>query len=201
MNRAEGTRPYRQTERARRSEETGDRILHAARRIFEARGYAALTLAAVADEAEVTSQTVIRRFGDKEGLLAASAELAFREVSSMRAEAPVGDLPGIVANLVEHYEDRGGTALRLLADEPHSDAIAALARSGRALHRQWCARVFAPYVSRLSPSVRRRRSAQYVAICDVYTWKVLRRDLGLSPAQTRTALIEMLQPLTEGNRP
>jgi hypothetical protein len=38
--------------------------------------------------------------------------------------------------------------------------------------------------------------AQLVAVCDVYTWKLLRRDAGLSRTQTRTALLELLEPLT-----
>lgn len=194
------TREYRQTERARQSEETGQRILNAARQLFDAQGYSGLTLAAVAEAAGVTTQTVIRRFGDKEGLTAATGQMAQREVFSMRDAAPVGDLTGIVANLVEHYEDRGASALRLLADEHLSEAIGAFARGGRRYHREWCARVFAPYLGGLTTTVRRRRLAQYVAICDVYTWKLLRHDLGLTPGQTRTALTEMLQPLTEGAR-
>ena len=44
---------------------------------------------------------------------------------------------------------------------------------------------------------RRRRLAQLVSICDVYTWKLLRKDAGLSRRQTELALIELLQPLME----
>jgi len=36
-----------------------------------------------------------------------------------------------------------------------------------------------------------------VAVCDVYTWKLLRRDAGLSRRQTERALVELLEPLTE----
>jgi hypothetical protein len=41
--------------------------------------------------------------------------------------------------------------------------------------------------------------AQLVAICDVYTWKLLRRDAGLSRKQTELALVELLEPLLEGS--
>ena len=44
----------------------------------------------------------------------------------------------------------------------------------------------------------RRRLAQLVAVCDVYTWKLLRRDAGLSRRQTELALVELLEPLTGG---
>jgi hypothetical protein len=41
--------------------------------------------------------------------------------------------------------------------------------------------------------------AQVVAVCDVYTWKLLRRDAGLTPEDTETALLEMLEPLLEAS--
>jgi hypothetical protein len=36
-------------------------------------------------------------------------------------------------------------------------------------------------------------------VCDVYTWKLLRRDAGLSRRQTELALLELLGPLLEGS--
>lgn len=194
-------RPYRQTTRARQAAETGERILRSAIRLFDSRGYAGLTLADVAADAEVTVQTVIRRFGDKEDLVRAAGELASAEIRDQRGEAPVGNLPELVANLAAHYEEHADSALRLLADEHLSESIAAYAQAGRAYHREWCARVFAPFLDHLPPGVRRRRLAQLVAICDVYTWKLLRRQAGLSLTQTRTALLEMLSPLIETSQP
>ncbi len=143
-------------------------------------------------------QTVIRRFGDKEGLTAAAGRLASAEIVDQRSGAPARDVPRLVENLAEHYEAHAASALRLLADEHLSPAIAAYTEGGRAFHREWCTRVFAPYLTDLSPTVRRRRLAQFIAICDVWTWKLLRHQAGLSLAQTRTALLEMLAPLTEG---
>jgi hypothetical protein len=46
---------------------------------------------------------------------------------------------------------------------------------------------------------RRRCRAQLIAICDVYVWKLLRRDAGLSRKQTELALIELLIPLIGGD--
>ena len=37
--------------------------------------------------------------------------------------------------------------------------------------------------------------AQLIAICDLYFWKLLRRDLGLSPEQTELAVIEAIRAL------
>jgi hypothetical protein len=47
----------------------------------------------------------------------------------------------------------------------------------------------------LSGVKRQRRLAQFVAVCDVYTWKLLRRDAGLSRRQTQLALVELLTPM------
>ena len=51
------------------------------------------------------------------------------------------------------------------------------------MHREWCEQAFEPYLRHLSGSDHRRRLAQFVAICDVYTWKLLRRDYRLSRFQ------------------
>lgn len=192
---------YRQTVRAARTAETGRRILEAALTLFDERGYDGCTLSAVADAAGVSMQTVIRRFDDKEGLVRAAGELASASIRERRDEAPVGDLERLVHNLVDHYETEGRSALRILADEHLSPALAGFAQAGRDYHAAWCERVFAPFLAGLTPAVRRRRLAQLIAICDVFTWKLLRLQRGLSAAQTRTALLEMLRPLTEGTLP
>jgi len=46
------------------------------------------------------------------------------------------------------------------------------------------------------PDAALRRLAQLVAVCDVYTWKLLCRDAGLSQHQLATALVELLEALT-----
>ena len=189
-------RSYRQQARARQALETGERILDAATRLFVEHGYAALTLARVADLAGVSTQTVIRRYGDKEGLVAAAAARSMAQVGAQRDAAPAGDLEGIVDNLLEHYAAEGATALRMLADEDVSAQMVALTAAGRRLHHDWCAHAFAPFLDHLPQPDRRRRLAEVTAICDVQLWQILRRDCGLDPAQLRAALLEMLAPLT-----
>jgi AcrR family transcriptional regulator len=193
---SEQPRPYVMRKRARAAAETADRILEAATALFAEAPYAQLTLAAVAERAGVTVQTVIRRFGDKEGLIAAAATRGAQRISAERDTAPVGDVPAIVDNLVDHYETHGAISLRLLAEEDSSPTIGAVTASGRELHRAWCAKVFAPTLAALTGAERDRRLAQLVAVCDVYTWKLLRRDADLSRRQTTTALLELLEPLT-----
>jgi hypothetical protein len=60
--------------------------------------------------------------------------------------------------------------------------------------------VFAPHLDGLRRPDRELRLAQLLAICDVYTWKLLRRDQGLSRARTERALAGMINGLVGGPR-
>ncbi len=174
---------------------TRERILDAAVELFWESPGERVSLERIAARAGVTVQTVIRRFGGRAGLFAAASEREAELVRTQRDEAPVGDLRGAVRVLVEHYEQLGDRIGRLLAEEHRIPGLSELADAGRAFHRRWCARVFAPSLDPLSGVARERRLAQLVAICDFYTWRLLRRDSGLSRRQTELALLEMLQAI------
>ena len=184
--------------RAASAAATGERILDAAVELFWERPGEQVSLDEVARRAGVTVQTVIRRFGGRDGLVAAAAERESARVRSERDEARAGDVAGAVRVLVDHYEALGERVLRLLAEEERVPRLRAHADRGRAAHRDWCARVFASALEGRKGVERRRRLAQLVAVCDVYTWKLLRRDAGLSRRHTELALIELRQPLLEG---
>jgi AcrR family transcriptional regulator len=190
-------RPYKMVARAQAAAETRERILDAAVELFWDSPAEPVALEDVAGRAGVAVQTVIRRFGGREGLFAAAAEREMSRTRSQRDEAPVGDVPGAVRVLLDHYEAMGDRVGRLLAEEQRSPVLRDVAERGRELHREWCARVFTPALARVSGSERRRRLAQLVAICDFYTWKLLRCDSGLSRRQTELALVELLAPLTQ----
>ncbi|HEV8163817.1 MAG TPA: helix-turn-helix domain-containing protein, partial [Actinomycetota bacterium] len=134
-------RPYRMQARAAAAAATGERILDAAVAVFWQQPVDDIPLEQVARRAGVTVQTVIRRFGSKQGLLAAAAQREAERVRRQRDQAPVGDLPGAVRNLLDHYEELGVPVLRLLAQEDRSPALRALADQGRAYHAGWCERV------------------------------------------------------------
>ena len=190
-----GTRPYVMTKRAQSAAATAQKIAEAALELFVERPLSQLTLAAVAERAGVTVQTVLRHYGDWDGVLAGAGQISAGRVDRARSLAPVGDLPGIAENLTEHYETDGSLALRLLAEEHNSEFLAERAQFGRAYHRGWCERVFAPYLELLGPTDRAVRLAQFVAVCDVYVWKLLRLDAGLSRDQYSASLLDLLEPL------
>lgn len=189
-------RTYAMGARAEAAAATGERILDAAEELFWTTPVDSIALDAIARNAGVTVQTVIRRFGGKEGVITAAAARGRDRVTEQRSAAPVGDVAGAVSVLVDHYEAYGHKALRLLAEENASPTIGRITEEGRTLHREWCARVFSPTLAGLGGGARTRRLAQLVAICDVYTWKLLRLDAALSRKQTELALTEMLIPLT-----
>jgi AcrR family transcriptional regulator len=192
-------RAYRMDARARAAAATGERILDAAIEVFWELPTERISLDEVARRAGVTVQTVIRRFGGREGLMAAAGARESERVRRQRNEAPVGNVEGAIRVLVDHYEMTGEQVLKMLAEEQRSPALREIVDMGRAMHREWCSRVFAPFLARCSGADRERRFAEIVAICDVYTWKLLRLDAGLGRQQTELAMVEMLTSLLEGS--
>jgi AcrR family transcriptional regulator len=192
-----GRRPYRMRARAAAAAATGERILDSASELFWEHPSDEVALDEVARRADVSVRTVIRRFGGKRDLLAAAWQRGAERVRHQRDQAPVGDVPGAVRTLVDHYEELGERVVMLLAEERRKPELRPMVEAGRREHAAWCARVFAPALARAHGVARERRLAQLVAVCDVYTWKLLRLDRGLSRRQTERALVELLEPITK----
>jgi AcrR family transcriptional regulator len=85
----EGKRPYHSQVRHRQAEETQQRILRAARSLFERQGYATTTLEAIAELAEVSRKTIEAVYGSKRALL---AEVINPEVFSTSAKLLIEEL-------------------------------------------------------------------------------------------------------------
>jgi AcrR family transcriptional regulator len=183
------------TARAEAAEATARRLVEAMQTLFVERPFEEITLDEVARRAGVTLQTLLRHFGSKAGLFAAAAAAAHERVQAQRGAASPGDLRGSVENLFDHYEEWGDVALRLLAQEERFEPIGEVARSGRASHATWVTRVFAGELRGLRGRARTLRSAQLVALTDVYVWKLFRRDLGLSRADAERATLEIIERL------
>ena len=192
-------REYRMTLRASAKAETERRILEAAERFFLHAPYPEVRVEDIAAAAEVSAPTVTHRFGSKEALMAAVARSGLERVRQQRREAPVGNLAGAIANLIEHYELWGDSVMHLLSQETAVPVIREVTDAGRAFHVTWVEGTFAPWLSHLGTE-RQRRLSQLVALMDVYVWKVLRRDLALSQAETELAMREMVSALLEESR-
>jgi AcrR family transcriptional regulator len=68
-------KPHR-TRRSERAEATRRRVVEAAGRLFVERGYRATTIESIAAAADVSAETIYKRFGNKAGLLKAAREVA-----------------------------------------------------------------------------------------------------------------------------
>ena len=192
-------RPYQMQARAITAEATLNRVLDTAVELFTDHPYEDVSLDSVAREAGVSKRTILRRFGSKDALFAESLQRAVEEMIRHREAAPIGDVAGAVANVVGQYERWGTNRLRLLAQEDRIPVIAEWVQAGREWHWGWVERVFAPLLTGLPGAARRRRVAALVALTDVYTWKLLRRDLGLSRRETERTLVDLINNLEGGS--
>jgi AcrR family transcriptional regulator len=188
-------RPYRMKARAKAAEATRKKIMDAVEVAFEELFYDEITLAEVARRAGVSVQTVLRHFESKEGLFLASYLQMAEKMGADRGPLPIGDPEKIIRDLVDHYERFGDRILWLLAQEEREPILKHLADAGRIYHLQWCRQAFAPALEGLRGKTDERRLAQFVTATDIYVWKLLRRDRGLSGQQTKLAMRELIEPL------
>jgi AcrR family transcriptional regulator len=172
------TRTYRMDTRRAAAAATRERILSAAVDAFLTGWYDEVTLQDVAHAAGVSGQTVINHFGGKEPLFAAAVARISEEIGARRDSAPAGDMDALIAALVEDYEITGDATIRLLALEERVEQIAPLLAEGRGYHREWVRATFG----------RPDLLPELVVATDVYTWKLLRRDQGLSAHATRASI-------------
>jgi AcrR family transcriptional regulator len=177
-------RPYKQRRRAAAAEANTERILQAANELFEERPWDQITFAAVAERAGVGTQTIIRRFGTKDGVARAVTAWLTPQIEAAR-DVPVGTPPAdIAAALARHYERWGESVDRTLRQQDASPALAEAAAGGRAAHRAWVERVF--------PNASSDTTGRLIGICGVELWLVLRRDGGLSPGAARSAVADLI---------
>lgn len=186
------SRPYAQGARAASAEATRQRILHATADLMKTRFRVEIRLEDVAREAKVSVQTVLNIFDNRAALLDAAWKGMLRELRSQRLRAEPGNISGGIAALMDHYEQFGDLVARNLAEQADLEFI----EIGRTGHRQWVRRQFAPQLERLAQP-RRTLIDELVCACDVYIWKLLRRDLGRSRAHTEATIIAMVTALIE----
>ncbi len=189
------TRQYVMRSRAEQVEQTRQRILYATLSLAFERPIVGIALPEIAERADVSVQTILRQFGSRDALFDATEEFAEREVLAERETVP-GDIDHAVDTIVEHYERRGDGVLLLLGQESWEPRAAHITASGRALHRSWVERVFDPL---LTEDLLERETLidLLVVATDVFTWKLLRRDRGHSPAETAGRMKRMVAALLE----
>jgi AcrR family transcriptional regulator len=143
-------RPYHSHVRQRQAEQTRQRILEAARSLFESRGYAATTLEAIAEHALVSPKTIVATFGSKRALLAevinpdAFSPSLKLLIDELRATADPLRQIALVAQLTRQAYESVASALALLRTAGAlAPDLAELARQVEARRREHQARLIA----------------------------------------------------------
>ena len=191
----QSTRPYRMQARAEAAEETANSILRAATTAFESTRFADVTLRRIADAAEVSVQTVIRRFGSKEGLFDAVVDRERTRVAAQREVPDGAELRRRIEILVDHYEEDGDVVLHLLSEEDRSPEIALVVAEGRRTHRTWVETHLPEVLASARGAERRQLVDAAVAATDLFTWKLLRRDVGRNPMEVVEVMVRILEGL------
>ena len=180
-------RAYSMELRAAAAEATYERILGAAAEAFLEHWYDDVTIASIAKRAGVSGQTVINHFGSKDQLFTAAHERLGEELVERRYRPEPGDVRGAVEALLEDYEITGDAVVRFLALEEKVPSLAPVLAAGRKGHREWVEAMF--QAPELVPEL--------VVATDVYTWKLLRRDQGLSRDETFASILKIVEALLE----
>jgi AcrR family transcriptional regulator len=190
----ESSRTYTKVARAEAEQQTRAALIAAADEAFLSGPWERVSLESIAQSAGVTKQTLLRHFGSKDGLLEQTLRLAIPQVEKQRLSAPTDDIPGAVDNLLDHYEQRGGRAMRS-TNLDLGGPLAELAQISRQFHYDWIDHAFGRWLAPVPSAERARLRAALIAICDVQSWSILAHDLGLSRAEVRATLILCIRRL------
>ena len=166
---------------------TRERILRAAYREWSEQAYDQVTLQSIADAAGVSRQTVARQFGTKDELAFAVVDWQKPHEDAFRA-TDAGDIEGAIARLVGRYETMGDANVRVLEMSGRVPAIDYLLEVSRAGHFAWIEQTL------LSGAADDRQLVHALyAATDVTLWKLLRRDLGQSRAETEAIVLRLVR--------
>jgi AcrR family transcriptional regulator len=190
-----GSRPYVMTARAAKTQATRARIRTSAMQLYRERAIEDFTLDEVARRAGTTVQTVLRAFGSKEQVIYAALEEMVAHGMPLKPTPP-GDVPAAVAALFDIYEGMGDLVIERLNDERRRPALKPGLDMGRKSHRDGVRAAFAPQLERVSGGARSRLFEMLTVLTDVYVWKLLRRDRGLSRRASEAIVCKMIYGVT-----
>ncbi len=193
----QGSRKYEMKARSESAAQTEANIVKAAGELWLKYPLHEITLERIAEKAETTVRTILRKFGSREGVFEAAIGQDVAGIEAIKDAAKVGDIRLAVDLLMQEYETTGEAAVRTLALEHTLPIIAEVLQHARKIHTAWCARVFAPYLPAESDPHYRLLLGMYYASTDVNQWKLLRKDLGYSLEETQEILFQRLNAITQ----
>jgi AcrR family transcriptional regulator len=190
-----GSRPraYDMTNRSDAEGGTRRRVAEAALLLFKERDYDDVSLNEIARAAGVSHQTVLNHCESKAGVLMAAGDLFSEQIRNLEVDAVVGDVSSVVHTTCIRYEVLGDANARWAAMSTRAPEVAEGLAKGRSGFQSWLEEMLGDLMpSDEDPAERRRVLLGLHAALDVFTWKLLRRDLGLSQEQTETQLTDLV---------
>ncbi len=187
-------RNYKMTKRSEMASQTTANIIAAAEKLLTYKTLEEINLKAIAKEAGTTVQTVLRHMESREGCLRAVASTVAERVEKQRGNSEHSDIDAAISDLTDHYESEGKLVLNILAQEHRGNSyISELTHEGRAYHRKWVERCFDNFL----PNHKKETIDALVVATDIYTWKLLRLDLGRSRGVVKNIITNMIKKLLE----
>ena len=172
---------------------TRRRVAEAALALFKERDYDDVSLNEIARAAGVSHQTVLNHCESKAGVLMAAGELFSEEIRNLEVDAVVGDVTSVVRTTCIRYEVLGDANARWAAMSTRAPEVAEGLARGRLGFQSWLEEMLGDLMPSDDDPVERRRVLLGLhAALDVFTWKLLRRDLGLSQEQTEAQLTDLV---------
>ena len=110
---------------------------------------------------------------------------------------PSDDLDAALKVLIAHYERMGDVVLVMLAEDENDPRAHRMNTAGRLAHRAWVEEVFGARLPEES-AARSRLIDVLVVATDVYSWKLLRLDRGLSVDDVHDRMLLMSEAILAG---
>ncbi|MFB6340195.1 TetR/AcrR family transcriptional regulator [Saccharicrinis sp. FJH62] len=188
-------RSYNNTRRAKEAGNTKNKIIKTVGLLWTKHSLKDITLEMIAKESGVTIRTILRKFGSKEMLLEECVSLDAPDIMHGRETVIVGDVDQTLQTLLSNYESMGEAAVRTINLEPELDIARKIGEEGRKKHREWCARMFAPYLPKPDTSHYETDLTAFIACTEIYLWKLMRKDLKMGEEQTLAVFKKMVEGL------
>jgi AcrR family transcriptional regulator len=189
-------RTYTKVARAAAQDRTRTALVDAAERAFFTGPWGQASLEAIAADAGVTKQTLLRHFGSKDALLEQAYARAFDAVREQRMSAPPDDVDAAIDNLLDHYEEHGERGMKLGA-LPSTGRMAEFGERARQMHYDWVDHAFGAHIGATRGVARARLRAALIVACDIRSWWILAHDLELGRREVRATLILTVRRLLE----
>lgn len=194
-------RAYDMTRRAAAVEGTRRRIAAAALELFKERDYEAVSLNEIALAAGVSHQTVLNHCENKAGVVLAASEVFSEQVRELEVDAVPGDVVSVVHAVCVRYEVLGDANARWAAMSTRAPEVAAVLARGRSMFQTWLLEVLGDLMPGADdPAEARRVLLGLHAALDVFTWKLLRRDLGLGQEEVELQMGDLVRGVLARHR-